>query len=220
MTTYVIGHTKGGTGKTTLSVQAALTMTERGHNVWFVDGDRQQTGVKTMTVREEFSHLPPIPASGYPRDADMRSQVRAQKGRFEHVVIDCGGSDSTTLRAALLNADVLVTPLTVGIFELWALEDLEKVVHEVNASRATPLLCCSVLNCADPKDTADNRTCREYAQASDLFRHVLTTGIVKRKAIGHASARGKSVAEYTPRNPQALEEISNFVNELLGINLQ
>jgi chromosome partitioning protein len=150
----------------------------------------------------------------------MRTQVRAQKGRFEHVVVDCGGSDTVTLRAALLTADVLVTPLTVGIFELWALEDLEAVVREVNASRETPLACCSVLNCADPKDSADNRLCREYAQDSELFRQVLDTSIVQRKAIGHASARGISVAEYTPRNPQALAEISSFVNELLGMKLQ
>lgn len=218
MTVYVIGHTKGGTGKTTLSVQAALTMAERGLKPWFVDGDGQQTGVKAMSSREEVSKREAIPASGYPRHEDMRSQIRAQRRNFDHVVIDCGAGDSRTLRAALLTADVLVTPLMVGIFELWALDDMEQVVHEVNASRDTPLMCCAVLNCADAKaDSADNQTCRNYAAESDLFGTVLNTPIVRRKAIGYATASGLTAAEYTPRNRLAAAEISNFVDELLNL---
>lgn len=218
MTVYVIGHTKGGTGKTTLSVQAALTMAERGLNPWFVDGDVQQTGMKAMKSREEIGRREAIPASGYPDQADMRSQIRVQKRNFDHVVIDCGAGDTRTLRAALLTADVLVTPLLVGIFELWALDDMEQVVHEVNASREIPLVCRAVLNCADPKaGSPDNITCRTYAADSELFGAVLDTAIVRRKAIGYATASGLTAAEYSPHNPLAAAEVSRFVDELLTI---
>jgi chromosome partitioning protein len=217
MTTYVVAHTKGGTGKTTMSVQTALGLHMRGLTPWFVDGDDQKTGMRSMTMREEISALPPIAASAYPDHGDMRAQVRAQRGRYDHVVIDCGGGDSKTLRAALLVADVLVAPLNVGIYELWALEDLENVVHEINAAREKPLVCRALLNCADPIDSADNRECRKYAKESELFGNVFKTAIVRRKAVGRASARGLAVDEYTPHDTLAIAEIDAYINELLKV---
>lgn len=217
MTTYVIAHTKGGTGKTTISLQTSLGLNARGKRVWFIDGDDQQTGMRSMRMREEISRREPIAASGYAEHADMRSQVRAQRGSFDDVVIDCGGGDSKTLRAALLVSDVLVAPLNVGVYELWALEDLENVVHEINATREMPLTCRALLNCADATDSADNRDCRAYAHESELFGKVFRTEIVRRKAIGRASARGLSVAEYTPHDGLAVAEIDAYINELLKV---
>jgi chromosome partitioning protein len=217
MTIYCIAHTKGGTGKTTMSVQTALGLGARGFVPWYVDGDAQQTGMRSMTMREEISKRAPIAASAYPEHADMRTQVRAQAKRFDHTVIDCGGGDSKTLRAAMLVADVLVAPLNVGIYELWALEDLESVVHEINAAREVPLTCRALLNCADATDSADNRECRSYAKESELFGKVFKAQIVRRKAVGRASARGLAVAEYTPHDGQAVAELDAYINELLKV---
>jgi chromosome partitioning protein len=200
-----------------MSVQTALGLNARGERPWFVDGDNQQTGMRSMTMREELSKRTPIAASTYADSANMRTQVRAQRAQYDHTVIDCGGGDSHTLRAALLVADVLVAPMNVGIYELWALEDLEHVVHDVNASREKPLICRALLNCADPTDSADNRECRKYARESELFGKVFKTEIVRRKAIGRASARGLSVAEYTPTDPLAVAEISAYIDELLKV---
>jgi chromosome partitioning protein len=218
MTIYVVAHTKGGTGKTTISVQTSLALSLLERRVWYIDGDNQQTGMKSMTMRETLGRREPIPASAYPDHAQMRSQARAQARLFDDTVIDCGGGDSKTLRVALLVADVLIAPMNVGIYELWALEDLENVVHEINAARETPLVCRSLLNCADPTDTPDNRECRDYAQESELFGNVFTTQIARRKAIGRASARGLSVQEYTPRDASAVAEIDGYINELLKVH--
>ena len=218
MTTYVIAHTKGGTGKTTMSVQTSLGLSARGRRVWFIDGDNQQTGIRSMTMREEIGKREPIAASAYPDHAQMRSQARAQSRLFDDTVIDCGGGDSKTLRVALLVADVLVAPMNVGIYELWALEDLEDVVNEINAAREKPLICRSLLNCADPTDSADNRECRNYARESELFGTVFRTQIVRRKAIGRASARGLTVQEYTPRDASAIAEIDSYINELVKVH--
>jgi chromosome partitioning protein len=218
MTTYAIVHTKGGTGKTTMSVQTSLGLSSLGRRVWFIDGDDQQTGMRSMRMREEISQRDPIAASAYPDQADMRTQVRAQRGGFDDVVIDCGGGDSRTLRAALLVSDILVAPLNVGIYELWALEDLENVVHEINAAREKPVICRALLNCADPTPTADNRACRQYAEESELFNRVFKAEIVRRKAIARASARGLAVADYTPHDGQAVAEMNAYINELLKVH--
>jgi chromosome partitioning protein len=215
--TYVIAHTKGGTGKTTISVQASLTLNARGKRVWHVDGDNQRTSMQSMTNRETVSKLAPIAASAYPKDSDMRSQVRAQARNYDYTVIDCGGGDSKTLRAALLVADVVIAPLNVGIYELWALDDLENVVHEINATREKPLACRALLNCADPGTSGDNRACRDYASESALFGTVFKTEVVRRKPIGRASARGLAISEYSPRNNPGIVEIDSFINELLKV---
>jgi chromosome partitioning protein len=40
----------------------------------------------------------------------LRDQVRPQMPRYQDVVIDAGGHDSTTLRAALLLSDAVLVP--------------------------------------------------------------------------------------------------------------
>lgn len=216
MTVFVVAHTKGGTGKTTIGLQTALTLNARGSHVWFVDGDDQATGMRSMRMREEISKREPIAASGYPDYADMRAQVRKQRGTYDHTVIDVGGGDNKTLRAALLVADILVAPLNVGVFELWALEDLEHIVGEINATREAPIVCRSLLNCADPKETPDNRDCRAYALESELFGHVFKTEIVRRKPVARASYKGLAMAEYRPTHEGA-HEINAYIDELLKV---
>lgn len=40
----------------------------------------------------------------------LRAQVQQQRGKWDDIVIDVGGRDSTALRAALILSDVLVVP--------------------------------------------------------------------------------------------------------------
>jgi cellulose biosynthesis protein BcsQ len=119
--------------------------------------------------------------------------------------------------------DAVIAPLNVGIYDLWALEDLENVVQEINATRDRPLVCRAVLNCADPViDSADNVDCRKYAKESELFTRVFRAQIVDRKPIGKASACGLAMNEYRPLTPSVKKgaaEIDAFVNELLKVEL-
>ena len=52
------------------------------------------------------------------------AQVQQQSSKFDDVIIDAGGRDSTALRAALVLSDVLLVPFQPRSYDVWALEDI------------------------------------------------------------------------------------------------
>ena len=96
-----MGNTKGGVGKTVLAVQLALARALAGRDVLVVDGDRQGSAQMAVAVRSEAGRRPGLACVQYQDGAVLRSQVQRQAAKYDDVVIDAGGRDSTALRAAL-----------------------------------------------------------------------------------------------------------------------
>jgi chromosome partitioning protein len=105
-----VGNTKGGVGKTTLAVQLALARALAGRDVLMVDGDRQGSAQMAIAVRAEAGRTPGLACVQYPDGAVLRAQVQRQRAKYDDVVIDAGGRDSTALRAALILSDRLIVP--------------------------------------------------------------------------------------------------------------
>jgi chromosome partitioning protein len=101
-----VGNTKGGVGKTTLAVNLAIARALAGRDVWLIDGDRQGTAQTAISIRAESGHQPGIACATYPDGPALRTQVQQQARKFDDIVIDAGGRDSTALRAALILSDI------------------------------------------------------------------------------------------------------------------
>ena len=123
-----VGNTKGGVGKTTISVNLAVARALSGRDVWLIDGDRQGTAQTAISIRSEAGYAPGIACATYPDGSTLRSQVQQQASRFHDVVIDAGGRDSTALRAALVLSDVLLVPFQPRSYDVWALNDIAALV--------------------------------------------------------------------------------------------
>ena len=105
-----VGNTKGGVGKTTLAVNLAIARALAGRDVWLIDADRQGTAQTAISIRADAGHNPGIACASYPDGPTLRAQVMQQAGKFQDIIIDAGGRDSTALRAALVLSDVIVVP--------------------------------------------------------------------------------------------------------------
>jgi chromosome partitioning protein len=212
---WAVAHTKGGPGKTTLALQIALGMLARGLRVWLVDGDEQQSAMKALGFRPEG--LPTLPAAAYAEGKTLLAQVTEQRGQYDLVVIDTGGRNSRALRAALNVADLALVPFNPSAFELWAHEEIGPEIDEASAPnvyRPHALDVRAVVNCADPDPKSpDNLGCREVIEATGHYR-LLTTQIVKRKALARASAQGVAIGAYSPRDALAAAEIAALITEL------
>ncbi|MGM2743236.1 hypothetical protein, partial [Bacillus cereus group sp. Bce013] len=88
-----------------------------------------------IAARAEAGKLPGIACAQYPDGPTLRAQVQQQRDKWQDIIIDVGGRDSTALRAALILADVLVVPFAPRSYDVWALEDMAALVDEARSVR-------------------------------------------------------------------------------------
>jgi chromosome partitioning protein len=208
-----VGNTKGGVGKTTLAVNVAIARALAGRDVWLIDGDRQSTAQTAIAIRADAGHQPGIACATYPDGATLRSQVQQQRAKFDDIIIDAGGRDSTALRAALILSDVLLVPFQPRSYDVWALDDIAKLIDEARAVR-DGLRAFAVLNCADPGEASTDNADAAVAVAHLPQFEFLQTPIRRRKSFANAAGQGLSVLEAKPADKKARDEISALVSAL------
>jgi len=211
-----VGNTKGGVGKTTLAVQIAVTRALAGHDVWLIDGDRQGTAVAAIAARTEAGTMPGVACAQYPDGPALRGQVQQQRSKWQDIIIDAGGRDSTALRAALVLSDVLLVPFAPRSYDVWALDDMAALIDEAQSVR-DGLRCYAVMNQADPGERSTDNADAAAAVAQFPQFEYLSTPIRRRKALSNACGAGLSVAEMPQRDPKAVSEIDVLVSHLFNI---
>ncbi len=220
MPILVVGSTKGGAGKSTLAANITVARANalgKDGLVLLVDGDEQRTATTFSDIRtEEMEKL--VPEKRKPQfhanclyGASIRSQVRALAPRYKEIIIDCGGRDTGSLRAALTVADTLLIPVQPRSVDIWALDAMVALVKEAREINED-LRAVVVLNAADPAGK-DNDDALEYIRAIPELE-VLPIIIGRRKAFANATANGMAVTEYQPKDPKAIEELSNLIQAL------
>ncbi|WP_200409990.1 AAA family ATPase [Komagataeibacter oboediens] len=210
-----IGNTKGGVGKTTLAVQLAIIRATAGREVWLIDGDRQGTAAAAIAARSEAGKLPGIACAQYPDGPNLRAQVQQQRDKWDDIIIDVGGRDSTALRAALILADTLLVPFAPRSYDVWALDDMAALIDEARSVR-DGLRAVAVMNQADPGDhSTDNAEAAAAVKDVPQFIY-LPIPIRRRKAFSNAGGAGLAVSELTPRDPKAIAEISTLANAVFN----
>ena len=189
-----VGNTKGGVGKTTLAVNLAIARALAGRDVWLIDGDRQGTAQTAISIRADAGHAPGIACATYPDGPTLRAQVQQQASKFDDIIIDAGGRDSTALRAALVLSDVLLVPFQPRSYDVWALNDIAALIDEARSVR-DGLRAVAILNCADPGESSTDNSEAAAAVAEIPQFAYLDTPIRRRKAFANAAGQGLSVLE-------------------------
>ncbi len=204
-----VGATKGGVGKTTIALNLALGRALVGRDVWLVDGDRQGTAQTAVSIRAEEGRVPALACSQYVDGPTLRTQVQHQRAKYQDIVIDAGGRDSTALRAALTLCDVVVIPFQPRSFDLWAMQDVLTLVNEARSVR-DGLKVLALLNLADAKG-ADNADAIEVVKGLEGVE-LLPVSLGRRKAYASAAGSGLSVLEASPKDPKACNEVKSLID--------
>jgi chromosome partitioning protein len=135
--------------------------------------------------------------------------VRKLAPKYEDIIIDVGGRDTGSFRAALTVTECLLVPVQPRTFDVWALDQVATLLLEARAINEH-LRVLSVLNMADPKGGDNEEAGRLLAEQEALS--YLPAAIVRRKAFPNASSQGKGVTEYTPKDPKAVDELLALVS--------
>ena len=201
----VAGGIKGGSGKTTVATHLAVMRALQGRDVLLIDADDQETATDFTALRNERQPE----GAGYTSikltGASVRTETLRLTKKYDDIVIDTGGRDTTSQRAALTVADKLIVPFVPRSFDVWTLEKVASLVEEMRA--ANPRLQAYVfLNRADPQG-------RDNDEAAELLREAvglefLDTPIGTRKAFGNAASQGLAVTELKQQDLKATQEIN------------
>jgi chromosome partitioning protein len=200
-----VGNTKGGVGKTMIAVNLAILRANLGRDVLLVDGDEQGSASLFSQLRaDRRGSVVGYTAVGL-YGAAVRTQVRQLASKYADTIIDCGGRDTGSLRAALTVSDVVLVPVQPRSFDIWSADQMAALVAE--AREINPVLrAVAFLNAADAQGR-DNAEAREaLAEIAGLETVDLT--IIRRKAFPNAAAHGCGVAEMRPSDAKAVEEIT------------
>lgn len=211
----LVGHVKGGVGKTTISVNLSAARASQGRKVWHIDGDRRPSSSKAITIRNDMGNGPGIALSHYPDGKTLRTQIALQGESFDDIIIDAGGQDSTSFRAALMIADVLLVPNGVKALETWAFEELNDLLEETTAVRPDLQIHCLLNNARPGVNNAQNIAAAKVLEYYPLLGPSKLT-IVRRDAWPDAAGFGTSVAEMKHRDPKACIELKALLALTFG----
>ena len=211
----VSGGIKGGSGKSTVAVNLAVMLSRQGKEVLLVDADDQESAMDFTILRNEE-----MDDAGYTcitlRGKAIRTEVLRMAPKYDDIVIDCGGRDTTNQRAALSVADVYLVPFVPRSFDVWTLEKVSELVEEIQAINDS-LKPFIFLNRADHQGHDNEDAVQYFEEYENLV--LLDAPIGNRKAFANAAAQGKGVVEYRPKDTKAIGEIEKLYGEVMAIEI-
>jgi len=202
-----IGHTKGGVGKTTLAINLAIARANQGRDVLLIDGDEQRTALIFTDLRSELLGAPGYTAVSL-QGAALRTQVRQLADKYDDIIVDVGGRDTGSLRAALTITETLLIPIQPRSFDIWAIDQLAELIQEARELN-DHLRTMVVVNAADFQGTDNDAAIEAAKEVKGL--EVLTTVIGRRKAFPNAASNGQGVTEYNPKDVKAIQELESLI---------
>ena len=204
----VCGGEKGGTGKSTIATEFACILAGQGKKVLLVDADDQQTATKFTRVRTEDQPDAPQYTCIQLRDKSVRAETIKLRDAYDHVIIDTGGRDTTSQRAGLAIASIMLAPFAPRDFDLDTLDKVESIVSEIQDVNPD-LQAFSFINHADPAGQgSENADAIGKLKKREILQY-LDAPIGRRKAFSHASSLGLAVTELNRpyRDQKAIDEM-------------
>lgn len=202
----VVGGIKGGTGKTTIATNLAVLRSATGKKVLLVDADEQKSTSVWANQRDVLNintSWVTIPLGG----KALKSQLLKMKEDYDDIIIDVGGRETTSLRAAISIADIFLIPFKPRSLDIWTLGDVKALIAEMKPANPN-LKCFAMINQADSKGADNEGTISILKECEEI--KCIESSLGLRKAFANASGDGLGVSEMKVLDKKAIQEIQEL----------
>lgn len=210
---YSVCNEKGGSGKTTLAINLATKLSEKGKCL-LIDLDPQQSVSAFLSYREESSKpfdfaLPP--------SKKLKEFLESSHKSYPHIVIDTGGRDSAEMRSAMIYSDCCIIPTIPNGLDAVVLEKMLEKLKEAQTinDKLQGVILIQKAN-SNPFLQKTQEEFRSFVK-SKLQREVklLNSMIFEREAYKRAILCGKGITECKESScKKAKDEFLVMFNEL------
>jgi chromosome partitioning protein len=213
-----IGSVKGGVGKSTIATTLAVYLAKKSKNkVVLIDADTQGTSHYFTQLRQEQRVGVPDYQSVQLTGNKLHEEIRSIARDFHDVVVDVGGRDTASQRAALAVSDIYVVPLSLQAFDIWALRDVLDLLEQLRPFNPN-LATFFVANRTDYRGAGSGAfnemaTAIKEAYGIDLLPYTLSNRI----AYSKAAANGLTVLdpEYVNQEAKAVAEFNTLFQHII-----
>ncbi len=194
---------KGGVGKTTIALNLADCLSERGRRVLLVDADPQGSGLQWQSIVDDNAfdmvHRP---------SASLINKGMARD--YDYTIIDAPPAMGDITLAVLAVSDLAIVPVGPSPLDIWSSKETVSLFAEAKKSnrrfKAKLLIC---------KKIVGTRVGKEVREALETYgMELFESEISQRIAFVEAMISGRSVLEYAPQS-EAAREIRRLCQEIV-----
>lgn len=197
-----VGSIKGGCGKSLIATNLTVISAKKDRRVLLVDADEQGTSGDWADHRIGLGVTTSWTTIRLRANA-VRTEILKLTPNYDDIIIDCGGRDTASLRAALTVSDIFLVPFQPKSFDIWTSSKVAALVEEAK-SLNEKLISYAFINCGCTRGN-DNDEAEEILSMTNGLKFLPCT-IAQRKAFSNATADGLSVIELKS-DSKAISEI-------------
>ena len=205
---FAVANQKGGTGKTTLSMNFAAGLSKKGRTL-IIDADPQGSASQWSSLSSDDK---PFPVSVISVGGNLSRETSRFANDYDFIVIDCPPTlENSNMSMAMQVSEAILVPVLPSPIDLWASIRLTDAIEHAKI-RNRGLKAYLVVNQLEPKSALSNA----MKEALSEFEVPALEANVRRRAIYRTAAiEGVSVYCLGKRGEAAAKEIDLIIEEVL-----